>query len=209
MSMRLCLFVRFTQNTRPIPSCSLTLIYVCFLKSSCISIYLYTPLPQHPVCAALYVLKYSSDPSLQGHSLFHVACNFFLLTLYEEKTLLLLEMIGESCGCLLLRVLTPHYPGLDFLSGLWVRGVSSMVMKGFHCIFTVSLCTVPYLHRLKSQLAHCCCTAAALHPQEELIVGSCSTATGEKPGVGKSVVCRPSVDRLVGVLPSMESRSHC
>lgn len=65
----------------------------------------------------LYILIYASDPSLYGYSLFHVACNLFPLTLYEERTFLLLEMVGSACGCVLLRVFTPHYPGFDFLSG--------------------------------------------------------------------------------------------
>ena len=89
-------------------------------------------------------------------------------------------------------------------------------MSLWHLLVQTSLvhtCCSP--HRQKRQLSHGCCTAAALFldPQEEVVVRSCSSGAREKPGdVGKSVaasVYRPSVDRLVGVLPSGESHCHC
>lgn len=51
---------------------------------------------------------------------------------------------------------------------------SSAMLEGFRCIFSVA-----YTNKPKSKLARRCCTAAALDPQEEPVVRSCSTSAGE------------------------------
>lgn len=123
-----------------------------------------------------------------------------------------------ACGRLC--VFTPHFTSSHFLSGPVSEGrvqhddddgEFSLHLYWFR---PLCACRIAFIDIKKSQLSHGCCTAAALFldPQEELIVRSCSSGAGEKPGVGKSVTgstCRPSVDRLVGVLPSGESHSHC
>lgn len=56
---------------------------------------------------------------------------------------------------------------------------------------------------LESQLEdHRCAAAALAASQEEEIVRCCSTSRPLVWGSLEQAVCRPSVDRLVGVLPS-------
>lgn len=79
---------------------------------------------------------------------------------------------GMRCAldaCLLLRGFTPHFPGFDFLSGPWARGVCSTMMEGFHCNFTAPLgsdlslciCAVAFIdgspsyHMAAAPLRHC------------------------------------------------------
>lgn len=140
----------------------------------------------------------------------NVACNLLPLTHNEENTFLLLEMVRGVCICVyvFLHLISPASTSQAW----WWRVFVASLQHRFGSDLSMHTCCC--LHRQKSQLSHGCCTAAALFldPQEEVIVRSCSTGTGEKPGGSGSLSrpeCRPSVDRLVGVLPSRESHSHC
>lgn len=81
---------------------------------------------------------------------------------YEEKTFLLLEMVRGACGYALLYV---SYIFPRVLPGTWARGVCGMTLEGFYDISTAALLQISLCIRasaLKFQLAHGCCTAAAL-----------------------------------------------